>query len=58
MARSSSSLPAFLLFLAFFLGLALTIVAFIDIQWTHWWFDKSAHHARVEQRSSHDFTAQ
>jgi S1-C subfamily serine protease len=35
MARTASGRAAFLLFLLFFLGLAVTTFAFVDLQWTH-----------------------
>lgn len=36
MARRSSSRASFLLFLLFLTGLAVTTLAYVDLQWTHW----------------------
>ena len=36
MPRTVPTRVSFLLFLSFFLGLALTILAFVDLHWTHW----------------------
>lgn len=35
MAMNASARPTLLLFLLFFLGLAMTLFAFVDLNWTH-----------------------
>jgi hypothetical protein len=35
MSHTTPARPALLLFFLFFLGLAVTLLAFVDLQWTH-----------------------
>ncbi|HEU4887809.1 MAG TPA: hypothetical protein VFV49_07990 [Thermoanaerobaculia bacterium] len=42
MAVNASGRPTLLLFFLFFLGLAMTLFAFVDLNWTHRVFVKPA----------------
>lgn len=56
MPRTVPSRVPFLLFLLFFLGLGLNVLAFIDLNWTHWFFVPRPGGSSVSQPTPDDST--